>query len=415
MQHHCNVAIIGAGAAGIAAASYLRQSTPLSVEVLEGRDRLGGRAWTVDRSGLPIDLGCGWFHSADENDWMDIARQLNFEIDRTPPPWTKPASIGQLSTHDQAEFRQALNSLFRRLEALPDDAPDCAAAKLLAPETKWHNLLNAVSTYINGVELDRVSAMDFRRYHDTGINYRAKAGLGTLIRTYGATLNVQLKCSVKSIDYSGKIVRVVTELGTLTADAVIVTISTNLIAEQHLSFFPALPNKVEAASKLPLGLANKAFLRVKDPGALPQEVRVFGATDRTATGNYHIRPFGHPLIEAYFGGSFARELEQDSGAMAHNAIEELSGIFGYSIKAKLCAVATTAWAADPFARGSYSYAEIGHSHARRILAEPVNEVLFFAGEASSEADFSTAHGAYRTGVRAAREVMSALQKTAVSC
>jgi monoamine oxidase len=415
MQHHCNVAIIGAGAAGIASASYLKQSTPLSIQVLEARDRLGGRAWTVDRSGLPIDLGCGWLHSADENDWMDIARLLNFEIDRTPPPWTKPASAGQFSAPDQAEFRQALNDLFHRLKTLPDDAPDRAAAELLAPQTKWRNLLNAVSTYMNGVELDRVSAIDFRRYHDTGINYRAKAGLGALIRTYGADLNVQLNCPAKSIDHSSKIVRVATVGGTLTADAVIVTVSTNLIAEQHLSFFPPLPNKVEAASKLPLGLANKAFLRLKDPNALPPEVRVFGATDRTTTGSYHIRPFGRPLVEAYFGGSFARELERSTETMGRCAIEELGSIFGSSIKAKLSAIATTAWAADSFALGSYSYAEIGHSYARSLLAEPVNGVLFFAGEACSEADFSTAHGAYRTGVRAAREVMSALHLTAASC
>jgi monoamine oxidase len=107
-------------------------------------------------------------------------------------------------------------------------------------------------------------------------------------------------------------------------------------------------------------------------------------------------------------------LEKSADAMGHCAIQELSGIFGSSIKEKLCAIATTAWAADPFALGSYSYAEIGHSRARSLLAEPVNGVLFFAGEASSEADFSTAHGAYRTGVRAAGEVMSALRQTAAS-
>jgi monoamine oxidase len=75
-----DVAIIGAGAAGVAAASRLA-SAPIRVLVLEARNRIGGRAWTMHIGGFPLDLGCGWLHSADENEWSTIAKDLGFEIE----------------------------------------------------------------------------------------------------------------------------------------------------------------------------------------------------------------------------------------------------------------------------------------------------------------------------------------------
>src|ERR1700687_2882132 len=82
-----DVAIIGAGAAGIAAAHAL-QNSGLSIIVLEARDRAGGRGHTIMAApGIAFDLGCGWLHSADKNRFVGIAEQLNFEIDKTRAPW----------------------------------------------------------------------------------------------------------------------------------------------------------------------------------------------------------------------------------------------------------------------------------------------------------------------------------------
>jgi monoamine oxidase len=409
MLDHCDVVIIGAGAAGIAAARRLA-AFPLKTCLLEARNRIGGRAYTAKVSGFPLDLGCGWLHSADENEWAAIASDLNVTIDRTAPPWGRAALETQFPLKDQSEFRLALNHFFERMSTISSTSADRPASDFLEPQSKWNNLIRAVNTYINGIELDQVSAIDFGRYHDTGINYRCESGLGSLIAAYARPIPVHLESPVTHIDYSKKSIRVETPRGTITASAVILTIPTKVLADETISFDPPLPQKIQAASQLPLGLANKVFLHVAGTISLPAETRFFGAIDREATGGYHIFPFGRRMIEGYFGGSLARELEKMK-ALTPFAIEEIASVLGTDIKRNLRPIAATAWASEPFSRGSYSFASIGHSDARLELAKPVDRRLFFAGEACSRNDFSTAHGAYRTGLRAAAEVLEALQTT----
>jgi monoamine oxidase len=157
-------------------------------------------------------------------------------------------------------------------------------------------------------------------------------------------------------------------------------------------------------------LADKVFLRVDAPEDLPVQTRLFGATDRVATGSYHLRPFGAPMIEGYFGGAFARELERAGDkAFADFAIEQIAALLGSDMRKRLTPMAVSCWHRDPYARGSYSYAAVGCSDQRAALAAPVGDRLFFAGEACSVHDYSTAHGAYRTGVRAAEEVLDVLR------
>jgi monoamine oxidase len=129
---------------------------------------------------------------------------------------------------------------------------------------------------------------------------------------------------------------------------------------------------------------------------------------RTAMGTYHLRPFGQPCIEGFFGGKFARELEDAGpGALAAQSIDEIVAILGNDYRRQLKPLAESRWAHDPFAHGSYSHALPGHAGDRAILAAPVDNRLFFAGEATSAHFFSTAHGARDSGERAASEVMAA--------
>jgi monoamine oxidase len=119
------------------------------------------------------------------------------------------------------------------------------------------------------------------------------------------------------------------------------------------------------------------------------------------------------MIEGYFGGALARELElQGDGAFASFAIDQLAAHFGGDFRKRLTPLAASAWGRDQFALGSYSYARIGHSDARAVLAAPVGERLFFAGEACSINDYSTAHGAYRIGIQAAQALMRTVAATA---
>jgi monoamine oxidase len=406
-----DVVVIGAGAAGLAAARHLTAAR-LSVLVVEARGRTGGRAWTVrSPSGLPLDLGCGWLHSADENEWATVANELGFTIDRTPPPWSTAAGALGFPPGEQQQFHAALARLHVRLDRAARDPADQPASELLERDDRWNPLLNALSSFVNGVELDRLSVHDFVRYHDTGTNWRVVEGYGALVEAYGKGLDVRLDCRATLIDHSGRHLRVATSQGDLNARAVIVTVPSSVIACETLRFHPTLPEKLEAATALPLGLADKVFLSVDRADDLPEGGHLFGAIDRADTASYHLRPFGRPLIEVYFGGPLAAALEAEGdAAFARFAAEQLADRFGNDFRKRIAPITVSAWGRDPFARGSYSYARLGCADARAILAAPVDDRIFFAGEACSVHDYSTAHGAYRTGLAAAERVRQTLQR-----
>jgi monoamine oxidase len=404
-----DVAVIGAGAAGIAAGRQLAAAAPISFVVLEARPRAGGRAWTAAHEGFPLDLGCGWLHSADRNPWVGIAESAGFTIDRTPAPWTSNKRDLSFSEEQQRDFQRASAEFYDRLEQATEEDHDRPASDFLEPGGRWNELLNAISTYANGAELDLVSVRDAAEYGDTGVNWRVREGFGTAIAAHGADLPIVFDCAVTRIDHRGKRVRIETSKGIVEARAVIVTLPSTAIASEQVQFVPALPEKVGAAAGLPLGLADKVWFRLEQPEMLEQETRLFGNASRTGTGAYHVRPLGRPLIEGFFGGRLARELEQaGEGALPAFAIDELAAQLGSSIRARLTPLAATAWSRDPFAHGSYSHALPGKAGARAILAHAVNDRLFFAGEACSAESFSTAHGAHETGVAAAEAAIAAV-------
>ena len=401
-----DIAIIGAGAAGLGAARALENSG-LSAIVLEARDRVGGRAHTIMAApDITFDLGCGWLHSADRNSFVKIAERLNFEIDKTRPPWREQSLDAGFPLKERADFIEALDAFYDRAEEAAKSARDSAASSYLEPGNRWNPMIDAISTYVNGCELDRVSILDMDAYEDTEINWRVRRGYGALMTAYAAPIPLALNCNVTLVDHSGKRVRVETSQGTLTAGKVIVTAPTNLIADESIRFHPALPGKVAAARGLPLGLADKVMLALDQPDALPKDGNLRGATMRTAMGGFHLRPFGQPCIEGFFGGRFARELEDaGDGALAAQGIDEIVALLGNDFRRKLKPLSESRWAHDPFARGSYSHALPGHAGDRAVLAAPVDNRLFFAGEATSPNFFSTAHGARDSGERAAGEVL----------
>ncbi|BBK41007.1 amine oxidase [Allostella vacuolata] len=397
-----DVAVVGAGAAGVGAAWRLAQGGA-SFQVLEARGRVGGRAWTATDLGPgPIDLGCHWLHSADRNPWVAVAEEMGFAIDRSPAPWSRTGGNLRFPPGEQDRFRADREAFWGRVQAAAEAGQDRPASDFQDPESPWNPLIAAGSTWANGVEPDRLSSLDHWNYDDTDFNWRLPAGYGALVAARAAGLPIVLDCPVRRIDHSGTVIRLETPRGTVRARRVIVTVPPPLLLTGAIVFDPALPDKLSAAAGLPLGLADKLYIAIDRPDLVPADGQAYGHVDRSAIGAYHLRPLGRPYIEGYFGGIVARELEAGgTDAFFAHAGDELAGIFGNAIRGHLRPIVSTAWARDPLSLGSYSHALPGFAGARARLAEPVDGRILFAGEACSPHDFSTAHGAYQTGLAAA--------------
>lgn len=415
MKSDFDVVVVGAGAAGLAAADRLAAGG-CDVVVLEARGRIGGRAETVHlatsgdpAAAFPVDRGCGWLHSADINPLVPLIEAAGFELDRTPAAWQRQAEERHFPLDEQRRFEEAFEAFWQRVDAAAGTGIDQPAADLLEPGNRWNPLMNAISSYYNGAEYDRVSILDYAIYQDTDVNYRVREGYGTAIARLGAGAQVVTDCPVTSIDHGGAAIKVATARGILNARAAIVTVPTQHLAEARIAITPELPAKREAAGHLPLGLANKAFIGLREPDAFTAGSRFLGNVHRTETASYHVRPFGRPYIEAYVGGRNARALEAaGEGALIAFALDEIKGLLGAGALKGFAPLGETAWARDPHALGSYSHALPMHSGARAVLAEPTDGRLFWAGEATHPTAFSTAHGAWLSGRRAAEEALAAL-------
>jgi monoamine oxidase len=402
------VVIVGGGAAGIAAARHLAKAA-IECLIVEARPRLGGRAFTVTgASGFALDVGCGWLHSADRNPWVKVAQAQGRTLDTSLPPWSKPSLPLGFPLAEQEEFSDALQGFFQGVGKAAAEPRDLPASEALVPNSRWNNLISAVSTYISGAEPDLLSARDFDAYDDSGVNWRVREGYGATIAAHGEGLPAVFNCPVLQIDHRGKRLKIETAKGVITADRAIVTLPTTVLAEKEFLFSPALSEKTASARGLPLGLDDKLFMSLENAEEFEDGSQVFGRTDRVGTAAYYFRPFGRPMVEAYFGGRCASALEQGGErAFFDFAAAELSGLFGSDFARRIKPLASHSWGADPFARGSYSYAVPGSADCRAKLAAPVDDRLFFAGEACSPDNFSTAHGGYLTGVAAAEQAIIA--------
>src|SRR5450432_2660917 len=164
-----DVAIIGAGAAGLGAARALENSG-LSLIVLEARNRVGGRGHTIMAApDITFDLGCGWLHSANQNSFVKIAEQLDFVIDKTRPPWREQSFDTGFPLAERQDFIAAIDAFYDRAEEAAQRGGDDAADKYLEPGNRWNPMIHAISTYVNGCELDQVSIQYMQASEDTEI------------------------------------------------------------------------------------------------------------------------------------------------------------------------------------------------------------------------------------------------------
>ena len=405
-----DVVVVGAGAAGIAAARRLMRPG-LSLLVLEARDRIGGRAFTQRIEGEGLDMGCGWLHSADDTVLAGRVEAEGLTLDQTPPPWRSQAFDHEMTSADQAAFGEAFAAFDQRVAEAATRGEDRPASDFFDPDSRWNAHMDAISGALNGARFAQVSSLDYDAYGDTGVNWRVREGYGRLIARLGqaAAPVTATDCAVRRIDRSGPLLRLETSRGELTARIVILTTPNSLIANETVRIDPPVPALLEATAGVPLGLASKVHMTVRGAADFQPDTQLWTRTDTAQTGGYHLRPFGRPMIEAYFGADLAWGLEAEGpAALADFAVAELVSALGSDMRRRLQAVAVSGWGVDPWSQGAYSHALPGHAADRAKLRVSVEDRLFLAGEATAPVYYGTAHGAWMEGERAADAALSAL-------
>jgi monoamine oxidase len=398
-----DLAVVGGGAAGIAAAREARKRG-LQATIIEATERVGGRVETVGWETHALDLGATWLHSADRNPLAVLADQLGINVDRAPTAWRNQYKNLGYSEQDQVASWKEMEAFADRLRAGP---PLDNAGNALEPGNEWNGFFEALNGYLNGTSLEKTSAEDFIAYWDSADsdNWRLPQGYGSLIARLAEGLDVRTGCAVRAVDFAGGGVRLECEDGTVEARHAIIAVSTNMLAAGAIRFSPALDDHLHAAAQVPLGRVEKLFLASSDPHSVPENAHLIGNPRSADTGSYMLGPLGIPVIEGFFGGDWLDGAA--GGDLAAKAKEELGQLMGSDFARKLTPVAHSDWKNHPFIRGSYSYARPGQHGARAALRAPVDGPIAFAGEACSDTDYATVHGAWASGQVAVEQLFGA--------
>jgi monoamine oxidase len=386
--------------------------------VLEARDRIGGRAFTDTSLGVPWDRGCSWLHSPNVNPWVDYARRNDFEL--VPDQSARHTYEGsrRMSDRETTGYRAVAERMGRELDDAARRGLDIPAAQSFTQATladPWYTMAESDLTGWEGIEPANFSALDSANYIEDGDDLMIPRGYGTLLAHYARDVDVKLNMPVTRIRWNAAGVSAETRSGTVGARVAIVALPSTLIADGAVIFTPNLPVEVlQAHHDLPLGLLDKIALKFKRnvfPSERTEVLQLRRADGRSL--NFLTRHWDSNVGVAFAGGRYARELEGagEAGAV-EQALAELSTMLGGDVRKHFDRGAATAWAADPWSRGSYSHCLPGRFGARALLTRPVGERLVFAGEHTEQKAYGTLHGAYLSGVRAAAEAKRLLGRAA---
>ena len=424
--------VVGAGIAGMAAAQSLR-AAGRTVFVVEARDRVGGRCFCDNTFPAPFDFGAQLFHQVTPSPGGGTHNPLyDIAVARGIVP--VPADLDPVMFRDGAPVSPDQNQLMREKigaivtaindagSAAADGAPDVSVTQATAAYlgTDWYELASAVIALGTGRRGERTSSLDFYRFgsldetaDDAPTDFLNPSGMGNFIATFRDGLDIRFNTAVERILWAdGSGVRVETTNGTLAARAVVVTASTNVLASGAIGFDPALPDEVlDAIAGLPLGTVDKiglTFARDVFDGIDPNS----GVTkdDDTQRPTLVLSRFAEqPQANVFVWDDLAIELEsRGSAALIDHAKSYVGELFGTDAAAAITNAVVHPWGTDRWALGSYSIALPGHAGAHSLLATPLDNRVFFAGEAVSELSYGTLHGAYLSGQAAASRVLEVL-------
>ncbi|RBI83482.1 FAD-dependent oxidoreductase [Rhodosalinus halophilus] len=407
-----DVVIVGAGAAGIAAAHVLRTAGLSHVHLEAGR-YVGGRARTETESfGVPHDLGAHWVQNGRRNPYFARAEASGHRFYRAPEAFRIFTDDRPASPAETAELWDAWDAVEGAIGKAGRRGRDIAPAGVVPSTGTWtRTAWFGIGPWEMGKDMDAFSCADWWNSADSTDYYHA-AGYGTLVATHAAGLPIARNTPATRIRWGGPGVEVETPRGMIRARAVIVTVSTGVLAAGGIAFDPALPEPKQASfHEIAMGDYNHITLRfaedifgMGEDGYLLHQVdasdEAFGAlTNASGTG----------LAYCDVGGRFARDLEQAGPDAAIDfVLGKLRGMIGSDVDRHYMGGAVTAWSSDPLVRGCYASARPGGYPMREVLRAPVADRIFFAGEACHEDLWATVGGADISGTETARAVVRLL-------
>ncbi len=439
MSDRWDVVVIGAGAAGLAAASELSRAGH-TVLLLEARDRVGGRTWTRYEPDLPapIELGAEFIHGRAPVSFELLRRVGQVPFDVSGDHWTLLS--GRLSQRTEDLFGEIQQAL-RRAEPLRQ--PDLPFAQWLRSSERYglsQEAQRLACSFVAGFDAadpERVSTHFVAREWGAGGlldagQFRPQRGYGALLAALAGSLDrervrVQLQTLVHSVswrpgsvcieaDFLGQAFRV-------TAPCAIISLPLGVLqhtdAAEGVSFAPPLATKQQALQGLAAGAVLKVSLRFRhafwetvDDGRYTQ-ASFFHSPESPFPTFWTALPLRAPLLTAWVGGPAAARLsERTTAHIVQQALESLAQIFRCThAMMGLETAYLHNWQTDPLTRGAYSYVLVGGGEARAALAAPIADTLFFAGEATDGEEAATVAGALRSGERAAREVLASRADT----
>jgi monoamine oxidase len=399
------VAIVGAGAAGIAAARKVAAAGRRFV-LIEASDHVGGRCVTESRTfGVPYDRGAHWVHMPDINPVAKLSARTGLEVYAAPPGQKLRMLKRNAREGEMEDYLAATVKANRAIQDAARGKADVSCAQALPKDLgDWRAAVEFVlGPFGCGKNLEDISAMDFARSLERDVDAFCRQGFGALLAKL-ADMPVQINTPVQRMTSTRNAVEIETARGRIVARAAIVTASNGVLAADKIKFTPDLPKRhVDAIAKLSLGSYDHVALELKgNPLQLQNDDLVFEQAKGPRTAALLANVSGTPLCMVELAGKFGRELSQGGeAAMVDFATGWLAELYGTDIKKVVGKTHATRWTNEPWALGAFSAAAPGGQPGRRSLMEPVRERLFFAGEAVHETLWGTVGGAWESGERAA--------------
>lgn len=419
------ILVLGAGIAGLAAAQQLR-AQGFKVTVLEARNRIGGRIYTSRSwTGVPVDLGASWIHGDKNNPITKLADQIKAHRIATSYDSAKLyiapelKKLGVTSTNE-SKVANLVTKALTQAEQQEQDVSLRQAVDLVLPNPLPTSLKAQVDFYLNSKyeqeysgsarELSAHTMEDNEEFDGADVLF--PQGYDQIISYLAQGLTIKTSQVIKKVEYTNQGVKVSTQNNTYTADYALVTLPLGVLKRNTVQFSPPLPAaKQQAIKRLGMGLLNKVFFRF-DKVFWPKNIDWHEYLSPQAGRWVEWVSFaktGAPILLGFNAADRARELEKWSDqAIIDDGMQVLREMFGNSIPQPV-ATQITRWAQDPYAYGSYSFNAVGSTNQdRKALASTVAGRLLWAGEATSSLYPGTVHGAYLSGVEAAKRLKKPL-------